>query len=134
MNWNGNTRDEQLNELARNRNYAGSNLIIARMWIYQRDLEYWGHLFADAKTEYGRLFGRAVVQERLKGEKSAEVAGHKAEQLDEVYIAHLNYRKAEQMVTANQSALKILHGELEEWRTQQANARAENQWQARTQP
>lgn len=110
---------------------SGSNLIIAKMWIYQRDLEFWGDIYAVDKTDYGRALGKHIVAERVKGERSAEVAGHKAEQLEEVYAHHLAYRRAEQMVVANKEALKILNGQLEEWRTKQANERAANQFMAR---
>lgn len=131
MNWDATTRDTQLEALKRDSNYSGSNLIIARMWIYQRDLEFWGNLYAEAKTDYGRMFGRAFAKARVEGAKSADDATHKAEDQDEVFTAHLNYRRAEQMVTADREALKILHGQLEEWRTQQANERAANQFLTR---
>jgi hypothetical protein len=135
MNWDHTTRDTQLAALVATGPgkipLTGSNLTIARMWVYQRDLEYWGNLYAEAKTEYGRTYGRAVVKARMDGEKSAEVAGHKAEQQDDVFTAHLNYRRAEQMVTADREALKILHAQLDEWRTNQANEREANRFSAR---
>jgi hypothetical protein len=131
MNWDQTTRDARLEELRGDPNYTGSHLIIARMWIYQRDLEYWGNLYAEAKTNYGRMFGRAFAKARVEGAKSADDATHKAEDQDEVFMAHLNYRRAEQMVTANREALKILHGQLDEWRTNQANERAANQFLTR---
>jgi hypothetical protein len=106
--------------------YNGANRIIALMWAYQRDLEIQAFIYAEAKTEYGRRLGRIVIAKRMAGEKSAEVAGHHAEQDDDVFDAHLAYRKAEQMIVADREGLRVCHAELEWMRTTEANARAEN--------
>ena len=121
------------NELAalRQRNLSGSNLIIAKMWIYHRDLEHQAWRFSNAKSEFGRRYARVVVQMRHEGEKSAEVAGRVADMDEDVHNAHLAYRLAEQMVSADKEALKILRAELEAFRTQRADERAADQFQAR---
>jgi hypothetical protein len=120
-------RDAALREANR---LTGANRIIARMWAYQTDLEQQAWIFSEAKTAYGRMLGRTVIKKRMDGERSAEVAAHHAEQEDEVFNAHLAYRKAEQMLTADREALKILHAELDWMRTEQANSRAENTFMA----
>ena len=112
---------------------TAENLIIRKMWIYHHDLEYQSWRFTAAKTDHGRLFARIVVQMRAEGEKSAEVAGRVADMDQAVHDAHLAYRLAEQMVVADKEALKILHAELETWRTHRADERAADQFQARTQ-
>ena len=104
----------------------GANRIIALMWAYQRDLEIQAFVYAEAKTAYGRLMGRKVIEKRMAGEKSAEVAGHHAEQDDDVFDAHLAYRKAEQMIIADREGLRVCHAELDWLRTTEANARQEN--------
>lgn len=125
-------RDAALAELSR-RNLDGSNLIVAKMWIYHRDLEYQSWRYSQAKSEFGRRYARVVVQMRHEGEKSAEVAGRVADMDEGVHNAHLAYRLAEQMVTADKEALKILHAELAAWQTKRADDRAADAFQARTQ-
>lgn len=125
-------RDAQLAAL-KNSNMSTANLILSRMWIYQRDLEYQMQIFAQRKTEHGRMVGRHVIRARMDGERSADVATMKAEQEDDVYAAHLAYRVAEQMITADKEALKILHAQLDQLRTEAADRRAADQFQARTQ-
>lgn len=124
-------RNAALQEL-KQRGLSGANLILAKMWVYHRDLEYQSWRYTAAKTDYGRMYARIVVQMRHEGEKSAEVAGRVADMDQGVHDAHLAYRLAEQMVTANKEALKILHAELEAYRTQRADERAADQFQART--
>ncbi|MBT8161036.1 MULTISPECIES: hypothetical protein [Arthrobacter] len=124
-------RNEELNKLS-SRRLDGANLILAKMWIYHRDLEVQSWTYAQAKTEYGRRYARVVVQCRLEGEKSAEVAGRYADMDEEVHKAHAAYRLAEQMVTANREALRILHAELDAHRTARADARMADEFQART--
>lgn len=113
-------------------NQPYENMVIGRMWAYHKDLVYQSWVYAKAKTEYGRRLSAVVVRERMNGEKSATVAVHNAEITDEVYEAHLAYRAAEQMVTANREALKILHAELDALRTQAADRRAADAFTART--
>lgn len=125
-------RESELAALGR-RNLDGANLIIARMWVYHKDLEYQSWLYAEAKTEYGRRYARIVVQMRQEGEKSAEVAGRVADMDDKVHSAHLAYRLAEQMVTADREALKILHAELDKYRTEAADMRAADSFMTRIQ-
>lgn len=108
--------------------------IIKKMHIVHFDLEHQGNVYANAKTEYGRLYARVVVQMRQEGEKSAEVAGRVADMDPEVHKAHLAYRLAEQLVSADKEQLKILHAELEAWRTRKADERAADTFQARVQP
>lgn len=126
--WN---RDEELGKLAARR-LDGSNLILAKMWIFHHDLEQQMWIYAQAKSEFGRRYARVVVQCRLEGEKSAEVAGRYADMDDDVHKAHQAYRLAEQMVVADREALRILHAELEAFRTARADARMADEFQART--
>lgn len=124
-------RNEALRET---RGMEMPNVAIRRMWIYHHDLEIRVHEYATTKTEYDRLLSRVVVQMRQEGEKNYDVCRHVAEMDEEVHNAHLAYRLAEQMLSANKEALKILHAELEAYRTQAADQRAADQFQARTQP
>jgi hypothetical protein len=120
--------------LAETRGGEMPNVAIRRMWIYHHDLEIQVGIYADAKTEYGRRLSRVVVQCRQEGEKSYDVCKHIAEMDPEVHDAHLAYRLAEQMIAADKEALRILHAELEAYRTQAADQRAADTFQARTQP
>jgi len=120
--------------LAATRGKAMPNVAIERMWIYHHDLEFRVQAYAQAKTDYDRLLSRVVVQMRQEGEKSYDVCKHVAEMDPGVHDAHLAYRLAEQMMAADKEALKILHAELEAYRTQAADQRAADQFQARTQP
>ncbi|SDD42806.1 hypothetical protein [Auraticoccus monumenti] len=106
---------------------------IARMWVYHRDLELAGIEYSAAKSRYERLLGKIVVTERAAGERSAEVCIHKAMQDDDVYVARVQYRAAEQRVSADKEALRILHAELDDDRTRRADDRAAGAWQARSQ-
>lgn len=125
-------RDTALRELSQ-RHLDGSNLIIAKMWVYHRDLEKQAWIYSDAKTEFGRRYARVLIAARMEGEKSADAAGKIADMDPDVHKAHLAYRLAEQMVAANKEALKILHAELEAFRTKAADARAADSFLARTQ-
>lgn len=107
--------------------------IIARMWVYHRDLELAGDAYASAKTDFERALGKDIVRIREAGERSAEVAERKSlAENDAVYGRKLQYRTAEQRVAADKAALNILHAQLEDLRTQAADARAADQFQART--
>lgn len=129
-------RNRALYELQQ-RGLAGSNLIIARMWIYHRDLEFQVDTYARAKTYYERT--KATLMTTMmtadgEGKKmSAAAAEQFAEADPDVWKAALAYRLAEQLMTANREALKILHGELDAFRTRAADERAADQFQARTQ-
>ena len=125
-------REAALGDLAK-RGLTGDNLIIAKMWVYHHDLERQVWIYTQAKTEFGRRQARVVVQMRQEGEKNYDVCRHVADMDDEVHAAHLAYRLAEQMVVADREALRILHGELEAYRTRAADQRAADQFQARTQ-
>lgn len=125
-------RDAELENL-RQRNLDGANLIIAKMWIYHKDLEKQAWIYSQAKTEYGRRRARVIVQMRQEGERSYDVCDRVADMDEDVHNAHLAYRLAEQMVTANREALRILHAELDKYRTEAADTRAADQFMARTQ-
>ena len=106
--------------------------VIAEMWAYHTDLTRQATTFAQAKSAYGQRVSKIVVQERANGEKSASAAEHTAESTDDVYRAHVAYRLAEQLITVDREALRILHGELDSIRTDRADARAADTFQART--
>lgn len=129
MTWDKNTALREVNASA----LPEESKIIKKMYVVHHDLEHQGKVYADAKSEFGRLYARVVVQMRTEGEKSAEVAGRVADMDPDVHAAHLAYRLAEQMVSADKEQLKILHAELEAWRTRKADERAADQFQARTQ-
>lgn len=114
-------------------NQPRENVVLASMWAYHKDLQYQSWVYAKAKTEYGRRTSVVVVRERMNGEKSATAAVHTAEASEEVYEAHLAYRAAEQMLTADREALRILHAELDVIRTHAADRRMADSFQARTQ-
>jgi hypothetical protein len=129
-------RDAELKALA-GRGLSGSNLIIARMWIYHHDLEVQCDLYARAKTYYERtkatLMTSLMVADADGKKLSAAASEQFAEADPDVWKSALAYRVAEQMMGADKEALKILHGELEAFRTRAADQRAADQFQARTQ-
>lgn len=118
------------------RGLSGSALIIGRMWVYHGDLEVQLGRYAEAKTEYQRM--KATLMTTMmtadgEGKKlSAAAAEQFAEADPDVWKAALAYRTAEQMMTADREALRILHGELDAFRTRAADERAADQFQART--
>lgn len=114
-------------------NQPRENQIIAEMWAWQQEMTRQSHVFAQAKSFHGREVAKVIISERLAGEKSAAVAEKKAETVDEIYAAHVAYRLAEQLVYAAKEGLRILHAELDKLRTQKADARAADQFTARTQ-
>lgn len=121
-------------QLRETRGMEMPNVAIKRMWLYHFDLNQQLQAYAKAKTDYDRALARIVVQMRHEGEKNYDVCRHVAEMDEQVHDLHLQYRVAEQMMTADREALKILHAELEAYRTQAADMRAADQFQARTQP
>lgn len=107
-------------------------LTIRLMWCYHAEHDRQVTEYAIAKTEYDRTHGAGVIRYRAQGERSAEVAGMKADAEDAgVYMAHLRYRKAEQMIVSAKKALDILHAQLGAWQTNQADARAADSFTAR---
>lgn len=127
--WN---RDEQLARL-QERPLSKQDMVIAQMWIYQRDLEIQGNLYAGWKATHDKRKAIHVMKKRYEaGEKSGEMCQIYADSQDDVFEADLAYRQAEQMVAADKSMLQILHAELEKWRTEQANERAADDLHRRT--
>lgn len=108
-----------------------TNRILAMMWAYHTDLTAAGDEFANQKTECERLIAKTVITERAGGERSAAVAEQKALLSDDVYVAKVAYRAAEQRITANREALRILHAALDWERTKAADSRAADTFQAR---
>lgn len=117
----------------RMRGHTRDNVVIAEMWVWHQELQYQARRFANAKTFHGREVAKVVIRERANGEKSAAVAEQRADMEEEIYSAHVAYRTSEQLVTGAKEALKILHAELDKIRTDRADARAADQFQARTQ-
>lgn len=121
---------EQLN--AATQNLRGANRVIAAMWVWHREMKLAGADYATGKTEAERMLGRAVVRYRTEGERSADVAEKRAmAEDDQVYFARLKYRTAEQREKAARAALDVLQAELDNLRTQAADARAENMFMTR---
>ena len=107
---------------------------IALMWCYHAEHDRQVDSFSRAKTEYERVRGAGVIRYRMQGERSAEVAGMKAEAEDPgVYEAALEYRKADHMLVSAKKALDILHAQLNAWQTNQADARKADEFIARNQ-
>lgn len=107
--------------------------IIKKMNIVHWDLELQGKIYAETKTEHGKLLAKVIIQCRMDGSAKSDAAALSFANLDpEVNAAHLAYRLAEQMVAADKEQLKILHAELEAWRTRKADERAADTFQART--
>ena len=125
------SRNDRLKAIMQDGNLSGPNRIISKMWVYQYDLEVQMRLYADWKTEYERLKARIVITKRQDGEKSADVAQAHADVDEAASNAHLNYRMAEQMISADKEALKVLHAELDAWQTKQADERAADRFTAR---
>lgn len=126
-----NERLQQTRE--RLKGHTRENVVIAEMWVWHQELQHQARRFANAKTFHGREVAKVVIEERAKGEKSAAVAEQRADMRDDIYNAHVAYRTAEQLITGAREALKILHAELDKLRTESADARAADQFQARTQ-
>ena len=125
-------RDAELAKL-QERGLSRQDMLVMGMYIYQRDLEHQGRIFAHAKAEHDRRKAKHTMEKRYKGgEKSGEMCSVFAEAQDDVFEADLAYRTAEQMVTADREALKVMHAELEKWRTEQANERAADDMHRRT--
>lgn len=122
----------ELESLSRG-NLSGPNLIIARMSAYLRDLRRQMGTYAEQKSEYDRKLSRIVVQMRNEGEKNYDVCKHVAHMDDDVHAAHLAYRLAEQLITLDREALRVLHAQLDAYRTEAADQRAADQFQARMQ-
>lgn len=117
------------------RNLSGSNLIVARMWIYHKDLEQQIDVYARAKTYYERTKATLMTSMMVPDGEGKKLSAAAAEQFadadPDVWKAALAYRLAEQMTSADKEALKILHGELAGWQTQRADERAADQFQAK---
>jgi hypothetical protein len=126
-------RNARLKRIMSDGSLTGPNKVIAKMWCYQYDLEVQMRMFAEWKTEYERLRARIVITKRQEGEKSADVAEAHAHLDGEAAQAHLNYRMAEQMISADKAALAVLHAELDAWQTQQADSRAADKFSAKEQ-
>lgn len=121
--------DTDLAEAKRHTNYQ--NRILAMMWAYHTDLVAAGDEYANAKTENERLVAKVVITERAAGERSAAVAEQKALLDDAVYMARVQYRSAEQRITSDREALRILHAALDWERTKAADSRAADSFQGR---
>lgn len=99
-------------------------VVNALLWCYHAEHDRQVVVFATAKTEYERVRGAGVIRYRVQGERSAEVAGMKAESEDPgVHLAAVEYRKAERMIDSAKQAQNILHARLRAWQTNQANDR-----------
>lgn len=110
-----------------------SDRVIAQMWVAWDDLEKQSRIYAQAKSWYQREKAKRVTELRAGGEKSAAAAELAAEAQDDIYRAHLGYRLAEQLVTVDREALRILHAQLDAIRTERADARAADAFLARDQ-
>lgn len=108
-----------------------TNRILAMMWAYHTDLVSAGVEYSNAKTENERLVAQVVITERAAGERSAAVAEQKALLDDAVYVARVQYRSAEQRITSDREALRILHAALDWERTKAADQRAADTFQAK---
>lgn len=108
-----------------------TNRILAMMWAYHADLVSAGVEYSNAKTENERLVAQVVITERAAGERSAAVAEQKALLDDAVYVARVQYRSAEQRITSDREALRILHAALDWERTKAADQRAADTFQGK---
>jgi IS5 family transposase len=122
------TLQDDLAQAKRHQSYQ--NRILAMMWAYHTDLVAAGEEFSNAKTENERLVAKVVITERAAGERSAAVAEQKALLDDAVYSARVQYRSAEQRITSDREALRILHAALDWERTKAADSRAADAFQA----
>jgi len=129
-------RNAELRKLAQG-NLDGSNRIIARMWIYHTDMEFQADTYAKAKTYYERTKATLMTSLMIADGEGKKLSAAAAEQFAEadpdVWKAALAYRLAEQMTSADKEALRILHGELDAFRTKAADERAADQFMTRTQ-
>lgn len=113
-------------------NAPEDKLVIRLLWCYHAEHDRQVRRFGLAKTEYERVRGAGVIRYRLQGERSAEVAGMRAEAEDAgVHAAALEYRVAERMIDSAKQAQQILHAQLRAWSTNQADARAADSFLAR---
>lgn len=121
--------DEDLAEAKKLQSFQ--NRILAMMWAYHTDLVAAGVEYSNQKTETERLIAKVVISERANGERSASVAEQKALLSDDVYLARVSYRAAEQRITSDREALRILHAALDWERTKAADSRAADTFQAK---
>lgn len=105
------------------------NVALSYAWLAELDRQ--GRKHAIAKSRYERLLARAIIRLRQDGvEKSGSAAEKRAEDDDEVWQAHLDYRLAEQLQNVARSALRVLEVANDNWRTQQANERRQDSFHA----
>ena len=107
------------------------NVAMSYAWLAELDRQ--GRTHAIAKSRYERLLAREIIRLRQTGiEKSGTAAEKRAEDNDEVWQAHLDYRLAERLEWVAKSALRVLEVANDNWRTAQANERAADASHART--
>jgi hypothetical protein len=115
----------------RNAPVGTRNVALSYAWLAELDRQ--GRAHAIAKSRYERLLAREIIRLRQTGiEKSGTAAEKRAEDNDDVWQAHLDYRLAERLEWVAKSALRVLEVANDNWRTQQANERAADSAHARS--
>lgn len=133
MTWDLNS---ELDRIDRQASLSKPDHIIAYMYAYALDLRWHVKEFAEAKSEHTRLKAKYTMEKRYgrngtEPEKSGEMCSVYADEQPDVAAQELRFRVAENMMTADREQLKILHAALEKWRTDQADARAADQFHGR---
>lgn len=109
--------------LVRTRGDSRGEQLTALQWVLNWDLQEQGIEFSRAKTDYERIRAKLIVKFRDAGEKSGEMAGMRADATDEVYLAHLRYRLAEQTERLARKRLDTISNEIDVWRSLNADRR-----------
>lgn len=109
--------------MRRTRGASPGNRLVALQWVLNWDLGRQGREFAEAKSDYEFLMARKVIEFRDAGERSGAMCEKRAEAVDEVRVAHLRYRMAEQLERLARKRLDTVRNQIEVWRSENATQR-----------
>lgn len=120
-----------VNALFRTRGNSKGAQLVALQFEFNWELKDAGRIFAKSKTDYEHYLDKESTRFRLEGEKSGDMALRRANASDEAYRLLLEYRLAEQRERAMRKFLETLRSAFENHRTDRADDRAANSFQAR---
>lgn len=117
--------------LLRTRGMSRGSRLVAMQWVFGWDMGRQGREFAQAKSAYEVEQAKAVIRFRDQGEKSGAMCEKRAEADPVVAAANLRYRLAEQLERLARKRLDTIKNQIEVWRSENANTRTADQFQAR---
>lgn len=118
--------------LFRTRGGSDGARLVALQWVLNWDLGRAGREYADARAEYETEMAKLIVKFRDGGEKSGAMCEKRAEATDEIRALNLRYRLAEQLERLARKRLDTIKNQIEVWRSENADRRTADQFQART--